>query len=104
VGCFSAPRVRRILIVFCVKASAANVIFERDENVCNKLIDTDAPGWATYASTHVVRVYPEGTRVYSSNMKPIRFWGAGFQMCAMNLQTFDRGREMNDAFFASNGY
>lgn len=86
------------------KPPPANIIFERDESVCTGLIKTDAPGWATYAANHIVRVYPEGLRVYSTNMNPIFYWGAGFQMCAINLQTFDKGREMSDALFASNGY
>ncbi|KAI9007640.1 PLC-like phosphodiesterase [Hyaloraphidium curvatum] len=81
-----------------------NVIFERDESVCTGLIKTDWSGWATYAASHLCRVYPEGLRVGSSNMDPTPFWAMGFQMCAFNMQTFDRALELSDALFGSNGF
>lgn len=56
-------------------------------------------------SKHLMRVYPKGTRISSSNLKPIRFWGAGAQICALNWQTFGASNQLNDALFAgSDGY
>ena len=37
---------------------------------------------------HVVRIYPKGTRVVSTNYKPHRFWAIGAQVVALNWQTF----------------
>lgn len=37
--------------------------------------------------THLVRVYPKGMRVNSSNYEPHRYWSAGCQLAAINWQT-----------------
>lgn len=37
---------------------------------------------------HVVRIYPKGTRIVSTNYKPHRFWAIGAQVVALNWQTF----------------
>jgi len=37
---------------------------------------------------HLVRVYPKGTRVSSTNYEPGRFWAVGAQLVALNWQTF----------------
>lgn len=36
---------------------------------------------------HLVRVYPKGTRVDSSNYEPHKFWAAGCQLVTVNWQT-----------------
>jgi phosphatidylinositol phospholipase C, delta len=38
--------------------------------------------------THLVRLYPKGSRVTSTNFEPHRFWAAGVQLVALNWQTF----------------
>ena len=38
-------------------------------------------------SGQVVRVYPAGMRIDSSNFNPISVWSCGIQMAAMNYQT-----------------
>jgi len=53
--------------------------------------------------THVVRVYPNGTRLSSSNYEPHRYWASGAQLVAINWQTFDLGYMMNYAMFQRNG-
>ncbi|KIM26484.1 hypothetical protein M408DRAFT_330623 [Serendipita vermifera MAFF 305830] len=52
---------------------------------------------------HVVRVYPKGTRVDSSNYEPNVFWAMGCQLVTLNWQTVDRGWHMNRAMFLRNG-
>lgn len=37
---------------------------------------------------HLVRTYPKGMRVASSNYEPHRFWATGCQLVALNWQTF----------------
>ena len=52
-----------------------------------------------------MRVYPKGTRIGSSNLKPVAFWGIGAQICALNWQTFGTSNQLNDALFnGSEGY
>ena len=37
---------------------------------------------------HLVRIYPVGTRVDSTNYTPHRMWAGGAQLVAINWQTF----------------
>ncbi|KAL7268175.1 Phospholipase C [Rhizina undulata] len=50
---------------------------------------------------YLMRVYPSGFRVNSSNFDPNGFWRRGVQMVALNWQTYDLGLQMNEAMFAS---
>ncbi|KAI9841727.1 MAG: Phospholipase C [Thelocarpon superellum] len=50
---------------------------------------------------HLMRVYPSGFRINSSNFDPNKFWRRGVQMAALNWQTYDLGVQMNDAMFAA---
>lgn len=50
---------------------------------------------------HLMRVYPSGWRVTSSNPNPLIFWRRGVQMMALNWQTYDLPMQMNGAMFAS---
>ena len=56
-------------------------------------------------ATHLMRVYPKGTRIGSSNLKPVPYWGIGAQVCALNWQTFGTSNQLNAAMFdGSEGY
>ncbi|KAG5640769.1 hypothetical protein DXG03_007249 [Asterophora parasitica] len=56
-----------------------------------------------HCRTRLVRVYPKGTRIGSTNFDPHRFWSAGAQLVAINWQTFDLGYMINRAMFQRNG-
>ncbi|KAK4203246.1 putative 1-phosphatidylinositol-4,5-bisphosphate phosphodiesterase 1 [Triangularia verruculosa] len=49
---------------------------------------------------HLMRVYPNGGRITSSNFDPLIYWKRGVQMAALNWQTFDLGMQLNQAMFA----
>lgn len=49
---------------------------------------------------YLIRVYPSGFRLKSTNFDPLAFWRRGAQMVALNWQTYDLGMQMNDAMFA----
>ncbi|KAL2751874.1 hypothetical protein ACRALDRAFT_2023404 [Sodiomyces alcalophilus JCM 7366] len=49
---------------------------------------------------HLMRVYPKGTRISSRNLKPVKFWGVGAQICALNWQTFGASMQLNEALFS----
>lgn len=54
---------------------------------------------------YLMRVYPKGTRVNSSNLNPVPFWHVGVQICALNWQRFGAALQINEAMFThSNGY
>lgn len=49
---------------------------------------------------YLMRIYPSGLRVKSTNPDPLVFWRRGAQMVALNWQTYDLGMQLNDAMFA----
>lgn len=51
----------------------------------------------------LMRAYPKGTRVRSSNLDPAPFWRQGIQMVALNWQQINAAMMMNDAMFAGTG-
>ncbi|KAF2485668.1 phosphatidylinositol-specific phospholipase C [Neohortaea acidophila] len=60
---------------------------------------------AQHNSKHLMRVFPKGTRITSSNMNQVPYWGVGAQICALNWQTFGCALQLNEAMFAgSDGY
>ncbi|KZV60623.1 PLC-like phosphodiesterase [Peniophora sp. CONT] len=85
-------------------AYAPEHIFSLSENALSKLLK--APGGASdlakHCRGHVVRVYPRGTRLASSNYAPHRAWAAGCQLVAINWQTCDLGFTLNHAMFQRN--
>jgi phosphatidylinositol phospholipase C delta len=50
---------------------------------------------------YMMRVYPNGWRVASTNFDPLKYWRRGVQMVALNWQTHDLGMQINDAMFAA---
>lgn len=48
---------------------------------------------------HLMRVYPNGSRINSGNFLPHIYWKRGVQMAALNWQTFDLGMQINQAMF-----
>ena len=68
-------------------------IFSLSERKAKKLMDADMVRLVKYTQTHVVRIYPKGTRLDSSNYEPHLYWAAGAQVVAINWQTFGRHAE-----------
>ncbi|KAK0720345.1 hypothetical protein B0H67DRAFT_599857 [Lasiosphaeris hirsuta] len=48
---------------------------------------------------YMMRVYPNGNRITSSNFDPLVYWKRGVQMAALNWQTYDTGMQLNQAMF-----
>ncbi|GIL85730.1 hypothetical protein Vretimale_13167 [Volvox reticuliferus] len=57
----------------------------------------------TYASRHLVRVYPALWRVTSGNYNPMRAWVRGTSVAALNWQVWDKALWCNEAKFQDNG-
>lgn len=64
--------------MFSLSENTANKMFKR-----NGMIDL-----VKHNRTHLVRVYPKGTRVWSTNFVPQQYWSAGIQLVALNWQTY----------------
>ncbi|KAM0013248.1 putative phosphoinositide phospholipase C [Helianthus debilis subsp. tardiflorus] len=56
-----------------------------------------------FTQKNILRVYPKGTRVTSTNFKPLRAWMHGVQMVAFNMQGYGRSLWMMHGMFRSNG-
>lgn len=56
-----------------------------------------------YSSKHMLRVYPAGWRVGSSNYNPTIAWSAGACFAALNWQNWDEPLWINEGFFKDNG-
>ncbi|KAH9924976.1 PLC-like phosphodiesterase [Epithele typhae] len=78
-------------------------MFSLSESTANKLIKQAMVDLIKHNRTHLVRTYPKGTRIGSTNYEPHRFWSAGCQLVALNWQTFDLGYMINHAMFQRNG-
>jgi phosphatidylinositol phospholipase C delta len=100
-------------------------IFSLSEPRADSLVysGADALRLVNHTREHLVRVYPKGTRVGSSNYEPHKFWAAGCQLVTVNWQTvgesliyaqfhrniphdhplLDLGFSMVQAFYACNG-
>ncbi|KAJ7636012.1 PLC-like phosphodiesterase [Mycena polygramma] len=80
-------------------------IFSLSENSANKFIKGE-PGIENlihHTRDHLVRIYPKGTRVNSTNYEPLQYWAAGCQLVALNIQTMDLGYRINQAMFMRRG-
>ena len=56
-----------------------------------------------HTERQLVRCYPAGMRIDSSNYSPIPMWLGGLQMVALNYQTSDTHLALHNAFFSQNG-
>ena len=50
---------------------------------------------------YLMRVYPKGSRLDSSNFDPLQAWRRGVEMAALNWQTYDVPQQVNEAMFAA---
>jgi hypothetical protein len=68
-----------------------------------KYKDVGVEALRKYAQRHLLRVYPAGTRVDSSNYEPQEAWECGCQVVALNYQTKNRAVWIDRGKFSANG-
>ncbi|XP_076949521.1 phosphoinositide phospholipase C 6-like [Bidens hawaiensis] len=56
-----------------------------------------------FTQKNIVRVFPKGTRLTSTNFKPLLAWMHGAQMVASNMQGYGRSLWMMHGMFRANG-
>ncbi|TCD60361.1 Phospholipase C [Steccherinum ochraceum] len=78
-------------------------VFSLSENTANRILKQGMMDLIKHNRTHLVRTYPKGMRIGSTNYEPHRYWSAGCQLVALNWQTFDLGYMINHAMFQRNG-
>ncbi|XP_053696518.1 1-phosphatidylinositol 4,5-bisphosphate phosphodiesterase epsilon-1-like [Sabethes cyaneus] len=80
----------------CYQCSSLN------EASAKKLCRKDPLALIAHTETQLIRTYPAGLRIDSSNFNPVFFWSFGFQMVALNYQTEDMPMHINKAMFEEN--
>ncbi|KAK1623824.1 PLC-like phosphodiesterase [Colletotrichum phormii] len=87
------------------EASMPNHIFSRSEKAAFAIQRRMPKALFTHNRDFLMRTYPHGMRVDSSNFDPVIFWRAGVQVVALNWQSWDVGMILNEGMFAgSDGY
>ncbi|KXJ85735.1 PLC-like phosphodiesterase [Microdochium bolleyi] len=87
------------------EASMPGHIFSVSEAKLPKAYDAEPGAFFAHNKRHLMRTYPAGTRVDSSNMDPSAHWRRGAQFAALNWQTLDDGMMLNEAMFeGTRGY
>lgn len=87
------------------EASMPNHIFSLSEKAAMALQKSMPKALFAHNRDFLMRIYPHGMRVDSSNFDPVTFWRAGMQVVALNWQSWDVGMILNEAMFAgSDGF
>ncbi|VEN34527.1 unnamed protein product [Callosobruchus maculatus] len=81
----------------CYQCSSIN------ENTAKKMCRKQPLALVAHTQTQLMRTYPAGMRIDSSNFNPVIFWSFGIQMSALNYQTEDTPMQINTALFETNG-
>ena len=77
-------------------------VFSLDENKLGNIHEhpDHGPDMFSHNRNFLVRIYPSGLRVNSSNIDPAFSWRQGAQMVALNWQSLDKGMMLNEGMFA----
>ncbi|KAL8939063.1 MAG: hypothetical protein Q9216_003570 [Gyalolechia sp. 2 TL-2023] len=81
------------------EASAPCHVFSLSEKKFIDVHETVGPTLFSHNRNYLMRAYPSGTRVSSSNLDPAIFWRSGVQIVALNWQRYDAGTMLNEGMF-----
>ncbi|XP_068626037.1 1-phosphatidylinositol 4,5-bisphosphate phosphodiesterase epsilon-1-like [Battus philenor] len=91
--CLNAPAVHHP----CYRCSSVT------EAIGKKICRKHPLALIAHTETQLVRTYPAGLRIDSSNFDPVVFWCCGVQLVALNYQTEDAAMAVNAAMFEGHG-
>ncbi|WMV19884.1 hypothetical protein MTR67_013269 [Solanum verrucosum] len=74
-----------------------------DEHALEKAATNHGKDLVRFTQRNILRVFPKGTRVTSSNFKPMIGWMHGAQMVAFNMQGYGKALWIMHGMFRSNG-
>ncbi|MCJ1254602.1 hypothetical protein MMC24_002417 [Lignoscripta atroalba] len=75
-------------------------IFSLSEKKLMEVHESHGPTLFSHNRNFMMRAFPSGMRVSSSNLDPALFWRKGVQMVALNWQKLDEGMMLNEGMFA----
>ena len=81
------------------EASIPTHVFSLSEKKLIEIHETQGSALFSHNQKFLMRAFPSGTRVSSSNLDPALFWRKGVQMVALNWQSWDAGMMLNEAMF-----
>ncbi|CAK8566484.1 unnamed protein product [Lathyrus sativus] len=73
------------------------------ESQLEKAAETYGKEIVRFTQRNILRVYPKGTRITSSNYNPLIGWMHGAQMVAFNMQGYGRSLWLMQGMFKANG-
>jgi len=85
------------------EAAMATHIFSLSEKGVTEVHSKDGPALFNHNKAFLMRAYPSGLRISSSNLDPAAFWRKGIQIVALNWQSWDEGMMLNEGMFAGTG-
>ncbi|KAI9891644.1 MAG: hypothetical protein M1814_002579 [Vezdaea aestivalis] len=85
------------------EASMPTHIFSLSEKKFHDMVEKFPEKLADHNRRFLMRAYPKGIRVSSSNYDPQPYWQQGVQMVALNWQGLDAGMMLNEALFTGEG-
>ncbi|KAF4979485.1 hypothetical protein FZEAL_4344 [Fusarium zealandicum] len=78
-------------------------IFSLSEKKVVEVHEKQASDLFNHNRHFLMRTYPWGLRIGSSNLDPALFWRKGIQVVALNWQRWDEGMMLNEGMFAGTG-
>lgn len=82
------------------EASIPSHVFSLSEAKVVDMHESDGHALFSHNRDYLMRAYPSGIRVNSSNLEPLFLWRQGVQMAALNWQKWDKGMMLNEGMFA----
>ncbi|KAK4196513.1 PLC-like phosphodiesterase [Triangularia verruculosa] len=87
------------------EATMPTHIFSLSEGGVSEVHSKSAKELFEHNRCYLMRAYPSGFRIRSSNLDPAVFWRKGIQVVALNWQNWDEGMMLNEGMFAgTEGY
>lgn len=75
-------------------------VYSLSEQKVLDMHDSYGPQLFHHNRNYLMRVFPSGLRINSSNVEPTFLWRQGVQMVALNWQSWDKGMMLNEGMFA----
>ena len=82
------------------ESSVPTHIFSLSESKFAEVHGKEPDSLLDHNRNFLMRAFPSGRRIASSNLDPSSFWRRGVQIVALNWQKYDKGMMLNQAMFA----
>lgn len=82
------------------EASIPSHVFSLSEAKVVDMSKSNGHELFSHNRNYLMRAYPSGMRVDSSNLEPLFLWSQGVQIAALNWQKWDKGMMLNEGMFA----